>query len=257
MTVQGSAESRTPDSAVTQTDGIDTARRTEEWYAEFYKDKGTDRNDLLRNPEVLFQFLAHEASMISAARLARFDPATHIVLDVGCGGGFGLSLFATLGARPDRLYGVDIQESRVQIARDRLPTARISCGDASRLEFPDGFFDVVTESTMFVQLTDEHLAQRIAGEMIRVTRPGGFVLLADWRYSRPGDRRYVGLSASRIHRLFGVPGRTEVRAVIRGALIPPVGRFLSKYCHALYFPVAALLPPLVGQVVTVLQKRSD
>ena len=166
-------------------------------------------------------------------------------------------MFANLGARLDRLYGIDIQEPRVRMARERLPAASISCGDASRMEFPDGFFDVVTESTMFVQLTDEDLAQRIADEMIRVTRPGGYALLADWRYSRPGDRRYVGLSPSRIHRLFDVPGRTEVRAVVRGALIPPVGRFLSKYCHALYFPVAALLPPLVGQVVTVLQKRSD
>jgi hypothetical protein len=62
-------------------------------------------------------------------------------------------------------------------------------------------------------------------------------------------REFTGCSAS--------PAEPRSDAVIRGALIPPVGRFLSKYCHALYFPVAALLPPLVGQVVTVLQKRSD
>jgi hypothetical protein len=162
VTVPGSAESRSSDSAVAQTGGIDTARRTEEWYAEFYKDKGTDRNDLLRNPEVLFQFFAHQASMISAAP-RRFDPVKHTVLDVGCGGG-PVCRCSRISAPGWISCMSRHQESRVQMARS-VCRPRISCGDASAWNFPTDF-RCGDQSTMFVQLTDEHLAQRIADEII-------------------------------------------------------------------------------------------
>ena len=30
-------------------------QQTQDWYAKYYAEKGLDRNDLLTNPEVLFQ----------------------------------------------------------------------------------------------------------------------------------------------------------------------------------------------------------
>lgn len=66
--------------------------------------------------------------------------------------------------------------------------------DASCLNFVDNTFDVVSESTMFVQVTDDYLASSIAGEMIRVTKTCGYIILIDWRYSKPWDKNYKGLS---------------------------------------------------------------
>lgn len=64
-----------------------TARRTRGWYAAYYRKKGAERNDLIRNPEVLFQTLAFEASIIYALEATHLNPALDKVLDVGCGGG--------------------------------------------------------------------------------------------------------------------------------------------------------------------------
>jgi hypothetical protein len=42
--------------------------------------------------------------------------------------------------------------------------------------------------------------------------------------------------------------------VEKGALVPPVGRFLSSRLPGLYFAVQALMPPLVGQTTTILER---
>jgi hypothetical protein len=57
-----------------------------EWYKRYYQGVGAVRNDLRSNPEVLFQILASEASVVRALRDIRHVPATARVLDVGCGG---------------------------------------------------------------------------------------------------------------------------------------------------------------------------
>jgi SAM-dependent methyltransferase len=68
----------------------DTEKETIEWYKRYYAKKGKDRNDLLRNPEVLFQRLAFDRSIIKALSSISIDPNTCKVLDVGCGGGGAL-----------------------------------------------------------------------------------------------------------------------------------------------------------------------
>ena len=62
-------------------------------------------------------------------------------------------------------------------------------------------FNLVMESTMFVQLTDEELSQKISQEMLRVTKPGGYILLIDWRYGKPGNTDYLAVSNKRITKL--------------------------------------------------------
>ncbi len=63
------------------------------------------------------------------------------------------------------------------------------------------------------------------------------------------------MSKRRVAELFDVGGSTSWVTRQRGALVPPVGRVLSKYAPWLYFLVKALLPPLVGQITTVLRKN--
>ena len=108
---------------------------------------------------------------------------------------------------------------------------------------------------MFVQITDDTLAENIANEMLRVTKAGRYILLADWRYSMPNDRNHKALSRKRVSRLFHVGPRTNICGIYKGMLIPPVGRLLSKRIPFMYFPVCSLFPFLVGQVATVLQKK--
>lgn len=232
----------------------DAVSRTKDWYEQYYSQNGPLRNDLLRNPGVLFQSTALEVSIIRALGFIAPDPNSARVLSVPCGNGGGLITFLRLGFQPALLHGMDMLEERIREARERFPNANFSFGEASRMEYADQMFDLVIESRLFVRLPDESLCARIAAEMVRVTKLGGFLLLADWRYSRPGKLRYVGLSKRRIKALFGVGSRCEVVGHFSGALVPPVGRFLSKYASSLYFLVQRLFPFLVGQRVTVLKR---
>jgi ubiquinone/menaquinone biosynthesis C-methylase UbiE len=227
---------------------------TEAWYERWYRDKGLLRNDLLRNPEVLFQQLASQASLIRAIRSTSLDLSNLRVLDVGCGGG-SLTLLLQLGlSHPSQLTGIDIQSTRITQAEATFPSANWTCGDAAEMTYATASFDLTIESTMFIAITNQQVATRIASEMIRVTKPGGFILLSDWRYAPLGSRFYSAVTPSRVRQLFGVPQRCGVHWVSRGALIPPIGRFLSRWVPAMYFLCGGLCPLLSGQVVVVLRR---
>lgn len=233
----------------------DVRRRTEAWYENYARSKDDGRNDLLQNPGVLFQSLAFDIALVEALRRLPLDRKTARVLDVGCGSGASLLNFLRLGFSPENLVGVDILPARIDQAKARLPSLSLLCEDASRLSFPSESFDLVFESTMFVQITDDEVARRISQEMVRTLRPGGHLVLSDWRYSKPWNRHYAGLSKDRVRRLFAVGDATEWVTSVDGALLPPVGRFLSAYLPSAYFLVQRTLRPLVGQRTVVLKKR--
>lgn len=222
----------------------------------YYSGRPENRDDLLMNREVLFQTFAFEKANTRAIQSLGLDRARAKVLDVGCGSGAGLMSFMRWGFPSGSLTGIDLDTARVAHARAELPGADIRAGDASRMEFGDGSFDLVFESTMFLQMTNDALARSIAREMIRVTRDNGFIVIADWRYGRPRNPDFSAVSRSRIARLFDVDTATAVIRTERGALIPPVGRFLSRVLPSLYFPVQSLMPFLVGQTTTVLRKKA-
>ncbi len=212
------------------------------------------RNDLLRNPETLYQSMAFDVSIIRALGSLQVDVQSAEILDVGCGNGGSVLNFLRLGCKPSSIYGIDRLGERIEEARGRFPNVNFSCGDASAMMYPDARFDIVFESTMFIQMTDQELASRVAKEMLRVLKPQGYILLVDWRYSKPGNSEYLGLSKKRIKALFECGSQTTICRTFRGALVPPVGRFLSKHAPSLYSLVQLTCPVLVGQQTTVLKK---
>ncbi len=223
-------------------------------YDEYYKRHGADRNDILANPEVLFQSFAVDRANIAALRSVDLDRSTARVLDVGCGTGSSLIQFVKLGFNPANLSGIDSDSARIEMARRTLPLASFHAGGAENLPFDAGSFDLVFESTMLGTLESQSLLESIAREMIRVSRPGGFIMLADWRYSREDSGVKTAISPEFISRAFGVGTSTEMVTRVRGALAPPLGRRLSRSAPSLYFLVQALLPFAAAQVTTVLKK---
>lgn len=228
---------------------------TETWYSQYYAKRGKDRNDILSNAGVLFQYLALKKSVVEALRQLPIDKNKSKVLDVGCGMGDSLAPLLSYGFDPSVLYGIDVISERIAEGNRRFPATHLSCGDASRMGYESDMFDVVMESTMFVQITNDGLARKMADEMIRVTKSSGFIILVDWRYSF-GHPEYKAVSQKRINDLFSVGEKTAHVGQTLGALIPPVGRFLSTHLSSLYFFVSKCAPFLVGQVTTIL-KKSD
>jgi SAM-dependent methyltransferase len=104
------------------------------------------------------------------------------VLDVGCGvGHWGRTLAQVLPAEA-RITGVDPDPYWVETARgraaERADAARFEyqVGVAERLPFADVSFDLVTCQTVLIHVADPAAA---LAEMVRVTRPGGRVAVAE------------------------------------------------------------------------------
>lgn len=226
-----------------------------QWYREYDRKAGRHRNDIRLNPGVMFQVLAAEKAFVLAVRQINHPPALARVLDVGSGEGGNIYQYLRLGYLPENITGIEIQKELVGNAQSLYPSINFMHADASKIDIEDCSFDIVAESTMFATLVDDEVSSKIASEMLRVCKPGGYILLADWRTPKPGDLSYKALTRSRLSALFKLGNETFLLGVYRGSLVPPVGRFLSAYFPSLYFMVASLFPFLVGEVVYLLQKQ--
>ncbi len=116
------------------------------------------------------------------------------ILDVGTGTGFLALLFAELG---HNVTGIDIskymlEKSRYNAERLRL-TVNFMHGDAEKLPFDDGSFDIVMNRYLLWTLPDPKTA---VNEWSRVVKSGGKLMLIDGRWHDPAIhmrlRRFLG-----------------------------------------------------------------
>lgn len=120
------------------------------------------------------------------------------VLDVGCGTGYFTRIMAGAVGPAGTALGVDSSGEALARARRvaRLPNCTFSEGRAEALDAPDGSFDVLVTSLMIHHLPEEQRSRAVE-EMFRVLRPGGRVLVADFRPPTNGlARRLVRAVAS-------------------------------------------------------------
>ena len=109
-------------------------------------------------------------------RLA-LEPGTRM-LDVACGAGQIAIPAARAGVQ---VTGIDVAPNLIEQARARAAAAGVPAsfaeGDAEALACPDAAFDVVVSliGAMFAPRPE-----RVAAEMIRVCRPGGRIVMANW-----------------------------------------------------------------------------
>jgi ubiquinone/menaquinone biosynthesis C-methylase UbiE len=103
-------------------------------------------------------------------------------LDIGCGTGFFTRAMAEAVAPGGTALGVDPDEEvLVQARRKTRPTnCTFARGTAEALDAPDAAYDLVVSSLMMHHLP-EQMRPRAIREMFRVLRPGGRVLIADFR----------------------------------------------------------------------------
>lgn len=138
------------------------------------------------------------------------------VLEVGCGSGNWLEML--LGA--ESLAGIDLDPGRAASAAGRFPGADIRNGDASRLPWESGSFDLVLQSTVFSSILDSGMRRAVASEMLRVLAPGGAILWYDFFVNNPSNPNVRGIRRREIEALF--PGcRVALR---RATLAPPIAR---------------------------------
>lgn len=97
------------------------------------------------------------------------DPSGKRVLDVGCGVGMYLAAF---GRHTTHTFGVEVEREWASQARSCATGIVQAVGEA--LPFADGAFDLTFSHEVLEHVADD---RAVMAEMVRVTRPGGRIVL--------------------------------------------------------------------------------
>jgi len=154
------------------------------------------------------------------------------ILEVGCGTGGWLTDFESCGVKRENIAAIELNPERGAVAQNRFaslrddsgriifPGADIRIGDATALPWHDASFDLVLQSTVFTSILDDAMRKAIAAEMMRVTRPEGFIIWYDFFTDNPWNPDVRGIRAREIRSLFA--GWTV--QLHRVTLAPPIAR---------------------------------
>jgi ubiquinone/menaquinone biosynthesis C-methylase UbiE len=125
---------------------------------------------------------AEELAADSAALLDRVGLRPgHSAIDLGCGPRGILDMLAERVAPAGRVVGLDADPAHAAMAAEfaaarGLSGVQIITADARSTGLPEGCFDVVHARTLLVNLAEP---AKVAAEMIRLARPGGWVASAE------------------------------------------------------------------------------
>jgi phosphatidylethanolamine/phosphatidyl-N-methylethanolamine N-methyltransferase len=178
-------------------------------------------------------------AVFDAGRKASIAAAERIggrILDVGIGTGISLTDYA----RGNRIVGVDYSEPMLRKAHERVNEHKLdhvetlAVMDAQHLGFSDASFDVVVAQYVITAVPDP---EATLDEFVRVTKPGGEIILVNHLGAEAGPRRLFEQGFAPLARRLGwrpefrwerlanwAEGHGGVRVVERRAM-PPLGHF--------------------------------
>jgi len=141
-------------------------------------DAVADRYDVTNDALSMFQDRSWRRATLDAVGAGRGDS----VLDLAAGTGTSAAPLADRGVR---VVACDLSLGMLQVGRRRRPDVTFVAGDATALPFADASFDAVTISFGLRNVPDVDGALE---EMLRVTRPGGRVVICE--FSRPTNKAF-------------------------------------------------------------------
>ena len=128
------------------------------------------------------QYAKNSALLLNKARtLALADiQLGHVVLDAGCGTGRDVMQMAQLVGPSGHVFGMDSSQKMITAAQAKVAALDLPVtfqqGSIYELPFEDNFFDRCRADKTFQHLSDPRTA---VTELIRVTKPGGKIIIAD------------------------------------------------------------------------------
>lgn len=141
---------------------------------------------LEKKPEVYVDYLE---SAIEQTEVNRYKKKSYqllniesgsFVLDIGCGTGDDVLALVELVGPNGKVIGLDNSELMIEKANQRLKQKQLPVqfrvGDIHKLDLADNTFDGCRADRVFMHLHDR---QQALSEMIRVTRPGGRIVVVD------------------------------------------------------------------------------
>lgn len=151
--------------------------------------------------------------MYHLRRYVRQIKRSDCILDVGCGIGRFALRFANICRE---VWGIDTSATAIKICTDRnILNAKFECMDVRRLDFGDATFDWVFSVTCLQHITNEKDLAASIGEVLRVTKNGGKIILVECTTDKRKDEYVISLprrkwfeiienSGGKIQRWYGV-----------------------------------------------------
>ena len=168
------------------------------------------------------QLPLERAALAAAVELAAVGPDDRL-LDVATGTGGLLRELARLDARPAEVAGIDRRAAALAVAAERLPAGwRLTAGDARRLPFADGRFDVVT-ACYLLHLLDPVDRRKVLAGIARVLRPGGRVVTVTLHSRNAASAAALGL----LPRSSGLRPLDPVDELAAAGFVPLRARFMT------------------------------
>ena len=163
--------------------------------------------------------------LVNRLRRKQFSTARGDVLDVGCGTGEN---FEYLG-KASSVTALDLSEEMIEEGRRRRrqlgAEVRLVVGDAQELPFPRARFDTVVSAFSSCTFPDFVAAFR---EMVRVTKPGGRLLLVEHGRSSLGwIARRQDRNVERVYERSGCRNNRDVLADLSEAGLDPEEHVVS------------------------------
>lgn len=143
-------------------------KKADEKIKRFFDDQAEDYNDKYCNEGDLRSFIFAERKRVV---LEMLGTGFGRILDIGCGPGVYAD---SLTKRCGKLYGVDVSDRMIAIAKDKgFINAEFSVGAIDGLKFGDNFFDAVVCAGVLEYLDD---ITKAVQETARVTKDKGVVI---------------------------------------------------------------------------------
>ena len=160
-------------------------------YKRGIKSNLSNYNLLMYSKKILYQLKKNKINIYNSK-----------ILDFGCGNGGRLIEWLRLGAELKNLYGIDLNKKRVKYAQQLFKKTNIKYCSCESTNFPSDFFDITLNATMMSSVNNELLSKKIAKEMIRVTKKGGYIIWLDLKFRNPFNTNVRGYSKKEIKELF-------------------------------------------------------
>lgn len=103
------------------------------------------------------------------------------LLDLGCGAGLDLYLYAQKVGATGQLYGLDLSQAmldkaQANLARMGVKNCRLFCCPADKIPLEDNAVDIVTSNGIYNLSPDKEAVLR---EVLRVLKPGGRIVFSE------------------------------------------------------------------------------
>lgn len=191
-------------------------------------------------PEVQQQIVEVDTAVAHTIRtLNPIDLGAFRCLDVGCGAGRYLRTLISLGVDPRNTAGTELLSDRLDAAMESLPDGpQWHLGQLSDFSETPGF-DLVSAFTVFSSILDQAVRSSLAMDMWDRTKPGGAVIVYDFRYNNPRNPDVRKVTRSELKLLFPAAETSYTTMT----LAPPLSRPAAKLTPRL-IPILGAVPLL-------------